>query len=206
MKLFWLTLTLGFICCVSNAQQVNDSANQQLSTRPAIPFFLNFTCSIKDINKVVLQWAIDRYTTADYFIVEHGTDTVHFETLSVLKRTDTDLEYELIDNNAFNGFNYYRLKCTDNFGTIVYSKILQVSSGKADFKFYPNPVDKLLIIETDHFSDLQIINAMGAVLITKQLQSGVQIINVSSLEKGDYLIRASDKSSNKLIIEHLLKN
>jgi len=190
MKLFWLTLTLGFICCVSNAQQVNDSANQQLSTRPAIPFFLNFTCSIKDINKVV----------------EHGTDTVHFETLSVLKRTDTDLEYELIDNNAFNGFNYYRLKCTDNFGTIVYSKILQVSSGKADFKFYPNPVDKLLIIETDHFSDLQIINAMGAVLITKQLQSGVQIINVSSLEKGDYLIRASDKSSNKLIIEHLLKN
>jgi len=206
MKLFWLTFTMGFICLASNAQQATDSANHQQTDPESFSLFTNFTYSIKDINKVLLQWSIDSSAGNDYFIVEHGKDTSHFETLGILKKTDAAAQYELVDNNAFNGFNYYRIKCMDSAGLVTYSKILQVSSGKADFKFYPNPVDKLLIVETERFSDLQIINVMGAVLITKQLQSGVQIINVSSLEKGDYILRAVDKMNNKIVLEHLLKN
>jgi hypothetical protein len=206
MKLFWLTFTMGFICLVSNAQQANDSANQQQTARENFSLFSSFTYIIKDINKVLLQWSVDSSAGNDYFIVEHGKDTAHFETLGILKKTDEATQYEMIDNNALSGFNYYRIKCMDSAGLVTYSKILQVSSGKADFKFYPNPADKLLIVETERFSGLQIINAMGAVLISKQLQSGIQVINISSLEKGDYILRAVDKLNNKVVLEHLLKN
>ncbi len=196
---------MGFVCLALNAQQVDDSA-KQLAVHENFSLFSNFSYSIKDINKVLLQWSIDSSAGNDYFIVEHGGDTAHFETLGVLKRTDGMIQYELFDNNALNGLNYYRIKSTDSAGLIVYSKILQVSSGKVDFKFYPNPADKLLIIETEHYSDLQILNSIGAVVINKQLQNGVQIVDVSSLDKGDYIIRAIDKLNNKIILQHLLKN
>ncbi len=205
-RLFWLTLTMGFFCLASVAQQANDSASNLQIEQVHPPLFSDFTYSIKDINKVLLQWTIDSSTNNDYFIVERGRDTAHFETLGILKKSNGLTQYELIDNNALSGFNYYRIKCMDSVGLIVYSKILQVSSGKADFKFYPNPVDKLLIIETEHFSDLQILNTSGVVLMNKQLQSGVQIVNLSSLEKGDYILRATNRLNNKVILEHLLKN
>ena len=207
-KLFWLTTFACCICIVSAAQQVADSAtNQQLQAVGSSSIFSNFTYNSKDFNKVLLQWAIDSAGNNDYFVVERSRDTVHFETLGILKRIGAVTQYELTDNNALSGFNYYRIKCTDSAGVIVYSKILQVGiSGRADFKFYPNPADKLLIIETTHLADLQIINSLGAVLISKQLQSGVQIINVSVLEKGDYLLRVADKESNRVVLEHLLKN
>jgi hypothetical protein len=34
----------------------------------------------------------------------------------------------------------------------------------------------------------------------------VQIINVSALEKGGYILRVADKESSHVVFEHLLKN
>jgi hypothetical protein len=206
-KLFWLTLTVGVFCLASNAQEANDSAyNLQARQVITASVFTDFSYTIKDINKVLLQWKIDSGATNDYFMIEHGKDTAHFETLGIIKRISSYIQYELLDNNALNGFRYYRIKTMDSAGLIVYSKILQVISGRTEFKFYPNPTDKMLIIETEHFSDLQILNSMGSILLSKPLQAGIQIINVSSLERGEYILRVADKINNKIILEHLLKN
>ncbi|HXB44865.1 MAG TPA: T9SS type A sorting domain-containing protein, partial [Puia sp.] len=92
-------------------------------------------------------------------------------------------------------------------GLVFYSNILQFRlSGNEGFKFYPNPVDKLLIVQIGSVASLQILNSAGTVLLSKQLQSGVQVINVSSLEKGEYLLRVVDKENNRFVLEHLLKN
>jgi len=207
-KLFWLTLIMGFICLASVAQQANDSlSNPQSLPAAAGLLFSNFSSTVKDFNKVLLEWTTDGAGNNDYFVVEHGKDTSHFETVGVLKRTGTSTQYDLTDNNPSSGINYYRIKCTDSAGLVIYSKILQIRiSGNSGFKFYPNPADKLLIVEIGHFADLQIISSVGTVLISKQLQSGVQIINVSALEKGEYVLRVADKESNRVVFEHLLKN
>ncbi|HVM87349.1 MAG TPA: T9SS type A sorting domain-containing protein [Puia sp.] len=206
-KNLWLTLTLGFFCLSVTAQQAKDSAANLVKLQAQHYLLLiDFSYQIKDLNKVLLRWTIDSSATNDYFIVEHGKDTAHFETLGVLKRINAVYNYEIADNNALTGFNYYRMKCIDSTGQAIYSNILQVSAGKSGFRFYPNPADKLLIIEAEHPSDLQIFNAQGSLLINKPLQNGVQIINVSSLEKGEYIIRAIDKINNKMILEHFLKN
>ena len=75
-----------------------------------------------------------------------------------------------------------------------------------DFKFYPNPTDKLLIIRTGHAIDVQILDASGASRLTRQIQAGIQIINVSSLEKGNYVLKVADRESNRVVSEQLVKN
>jgi Secretion system C-terminal sorting domain len=207
-KFFWLTLTMGFICFASVAQQPNDSSiNQQTQVSVGSSMFLNFSYSIKDFNKVMLQWVISSSASNDYFVVEHGRDTSLFEAVGILKRTGAMDHYDLLDNNPSNGTNCYRIKCTDSAGLVFYSNILQFRlSGTEGFKFYPNPVDKLLIVQIGSVASLQILNSAGTVLLSKQLQSGVQVINVSSLEKGEYLLRVVDKENNRFVLEHLLKN
>ena len=66
--------------------------------------------------------------------------------------------------------------------------------------------DKLFIVRTDHTIDLQIIDAAGTVRVSKRLQAGIQVVNVSSLEKGVYVLRVTDKESNRAVSHQLLKN
>jgi hypothetical protein len=78
--------------------------------------------------------------------------------------------------------------------------------GSIDLKFYPNPADKLLIVRTSHAIDVQVLDAVGTVRLQKQLQPGLQVINIAFLEKGTYVLNIADKESNKVISEQLLKN
>jgi hypothetical protein len=92
-------------------------------------------------------------------------------------------------------------------GRVLYSKTLQLSlSGDIDFKFYPNPVDKLFIIRTEHIIDIQVVDANGATRLSKRLQPGIQVVNISSLERGVYILRVADKESNRIVSNQLLKN
>jgi len=199
---------LGFISFASVAQQSTDSfVTEQNHAGLNSLVFLHFSYTIRDFNKIVLQWVIDSVGAIDYFVVERGKDSSHFETVGVLKRIAGAAQYDIIDNNPGNGVNYYHIKCTDSSGRIYYSNILQVRLvGNEEFKFYPNPVDKLLIVEISHVADLQIVNSAGAIVVSRQLQGGMQVINVSSLEKGEYLLRIADKENNHVVLEHLLKN
>jgi hypothetical protein len=79
-------------------------------------------------------------------------------------------------------------------------------SGAVDFKFYPNPVDKLFIVRTEHAIDLEIIDAAGVVRLSKRLQAGIQVVNASSLEKGVYVLRVTDKESNRAVSHQMVKN
>lgn len=199
---------MGFICLASVAQPSTDSfVTRQNHAGLSSPIFLHFSYTIKDFNKVVLQWVIDSIGENDYFVVERGKDSSNFETVGVLKRMAATLQYDITDNKPSSGINYYRIKCTDSIGQIYYSNILQVRLvGNEGFKFYPNPVDKLLIVEISHAADLQIVNSAGAIVVNRQLQGGMQVINVSSLEKGEYVLRIADKENNRVVLEHLLKN
>jgi hypothetical protein len=208
-KLFWLTSTAILWCCIAIAQQQpNDTtANpQQSSVAGKDSLLIDFTYSVKERSKVSLHWKSDSVHDGDFFVVERSSDGNKFETVGALKGTVGISEYELMDNAPLSGHNFYRIRYTRNNDQLSYSKTLQADLFQSGFKFYPNPVDKLLIIQSDHLSEMQILNQSGAVLISSQLQAGLQVINVSSLEKGNYLLRISDKLSNKDVTEQLLKN
>jgi hypothetical protein len=72
--------------------------------------------------------------------------------------------------------------------------------------FYPNPIDNVLIIRTAFAADIFITDAMGKSRVTRSIGVGPSVIDVSTLEKGVYLLRITDKSSGQQQVEKIVKN
>ena len=212
-KFFLLTSYLAFFCClISVAQQemhTTDSVadRQQETVSGDASVFTSFSAEVKDLSKVMLQWNVDHTSEGDYFILERSADGSSFETIGALRKEGNSDHYELTDLAPPNGTDLYRIRYTARDGHLIYSKTMQVSlSGRIDFSFYPNPVDKLLILRAAHSVDIQVVDAFGVVRLAKRLPSGIQVINISSLEKGVYVLRVADKESNRIVSSQLLKN
>jgi len=200
-------LLAAALASVARAQQAPDSVMETRMPGEGLPAIVNFTAVIREANKVWLQWDVDSATEGDYFIVERSPDGLHYETIDALRSLPLQRRYEITDIAPPNGPNFYRIKYTGQSIGLFYSKPLQLSlSGDVDFKFYPNPVDKLFIVRTEHSIDIQIVDAGGSIRLSKRLQPGIQVINASSLERGMYVLRVTDKESNRAISQQLLKN
>jgi len=208
MKKLTCFILLAVACClVCQAQQAPDSAPDPHAAEGGQPGFVSFTAVVRELNKVWLQWDVDSAAEGDYFIVERSSDGSHYETVGALRSKGIKAHYELTDTDPPNGSNFYRIKYTGQSAPPSYSKAMLLSlSSDVDFKFYPNPVDKLFIVRTEHSIDIQVLDAGGAVRLSKRLQPGIQVINASSLERGVYVLRITDKESNRAISQQLLKN
>jgi hypothetical protein len=210
MNKFCWTISIALLGTLSShAQQANDPvAGQSMLQKDETSSFSDFSCVLKNAGNVELQWKMaGNNTEGDYFVVERSADGDHFETVGAIKITDTTRGYALTDNSPSNGSDFYRIKFISKSGKSIYSKVTRVNlSGSVDFKFYPNPVDKLLIIRTSHNIDIDIIDAAGATRLNKQIAPGLQIVNTASLEKGVYVLKIADKESNRIVSEQLVKD
>jgi len=212
-KRSWLIVLVLFCAHIGRAQQAGpvqpDSAADSVTApgTSGATIFLEFTATSNGSNRVMLKWDTDSAADGNYFVIERSSDEMHYETIGVVRVVAGTDHYEIIDGAAPNGSDSYRIRYTARTGARVYSKTMQLSlSGAVDFKFYPNPVDKLFIVRTDHTMDLEVIDAAGVVRLSKRLQAGIQVINVSSLEKGVYILRVTDKESNRAVSHQLVKN
>jgi hypothetical protein len=165
----------------------------------------DFSYSLKEKTKVQLQWKVPDIDKVDFFSIERSANGKDFEMIEVFKLLSHD-KFELIDDSPLKGRSFYRIK-TSVKGKPVFSKTISVYAGNENpFKFYPNPADNLLIIRSDIPLDVQIADASGEVRISQVRVQGLQTINVSTLEKGIYMIRFTNKASNTVTIEKLFKN
>ena len=155
-----------------------------------------------------MRWSAPQFNSEDFFIVEKSSDAIHFEVLSAMDASSgIDSIYSLTDNAVGTGMVSYRIRISGKDGKELCSKTLNVNSVTvADFKFYPNPVDKLLIIRSSHALNIQVEDAYGIVKFIQNVDAGMQIVNVSSLQKGSYILKATDKATNAVISEQLVKN
>jgi len=221
MKCLWLLMLVLCCCLTVRSQQGGEATGSSNDTNKLAiedssklitgksngSVFTNFTGAIREGGKVALQWDVDSSEDGDYFVVQRSTDGVTFETIGAMRKTGNNSHYELTDMAPPNGTDLYRVKYTGQDGKFLYSRQVQLSlSGDVEFKFYPNPVDKLLIIRTEHTIDIQILDAVGGIRLNKRLQPGIQVINASSLERGVYVLRVADKESNRIVSNQLLKN
>jgi hypothetical protein len=192
-KAIGLMLLAIVVCCTCQAQH---------------GLIVNFTAMVKESMRVVrLQWDTDSVAEGDYFIVERGQDASHFETIAALRSTGIRGHYELTDSAPPNGSDFYRIKYSGQKDSAVYSKAVVLSlSSEVDFKFYPNPADKVFIVRTEHVIDLQILDPAGNIRISKRLQPGLQVVSVAELEHGVYVLRVTDKESNRAVSQQLVKN
>ena len=150
MKELQLWLASAFICCALMGQSPND--HTRIASNPeANPAFSFFTVTPQN-GQAILRWAAPPVKSEDFFIVEKSSDALHFELLSAMDASvGMDSVYSLIDNSVGTGTISYRIRITGKDGKEFCSKTVNMNAvPAADFRFYPNPVDKLLIVRSSH--------------------------------------------------------
>ena len=201
-----LTCFLCLASFISYSQEVEPDTSVQLSIVDSLSVG-GFSLSIRGGNKIVLNWNFNKTKNPDYFSIERSCNGKDFETVSLLKVGQGGNSFEWMDESPCKGKNLYRVKTTGTNGEIAYSTTSSVFiAGDVSFRFYPNPVDNVLIIRSETPIDIQIVDAMGKLRINQTKIQGLQIINVSTLEKGIYLLRISNPAINFVSQEKLLKN
>jgi Secretion system C-terminal sorting domain len=206
MKQLQLWLASAFFCCALMAQSPDErpASTAQAEINPTFSFF---TVTAQN-GHAVLRWSVPSVKAEDFFILEKSSDAVHFNMLSAMDaNSGSDSVFSLEDNSVGVGTVSYRIRITGKDGKELCSKTVNLNSAStADFKFYPNPVDKLLIIRSSHPLSVQVTDADGLVWFGQDVEAGMQIVNVSSLQKGNYTLKATDKATNTVISEQLVKN
>jgi hypothetical protein len=205
MKKIQLWLASAFICCGLMGQspdQINTASVVEVNSA-----FSFFTVTPQN-GHAILRWSAPPAKSEDFFIIEKSSDALHFEMLSAMDASaGMDSVYSMIDNSVGNGTVSYRIRITGKDGKELCSKTVNMNTTPgANFRFYPNPVDKLLIIRSAHALSVQVLDAAGVVWFTQEVDAGMQIINVSSLQRGNYILKATDKATNTVISEQLVKN
>jgi hypothetical protein len=208
MKRLQLWLSSAFICCAAFGQSANDHLGRINITSPESNTTFSFFTVTPLNGQAVLRWAAPPVKTEDFFIVEKSSDAIHFEVLGAMDASaGLDSVYSITDNSVGAGAVSYRIRITGKDGRELCSKTVNMNSvSDVDFKFYPNPVDKLLIIRSSHALSLQVMDAFGVVRFVQDVDAGMQIVNVSALQKGNYILKATDKATNTVISEQLVKN
>jgi hypothetical protein len=206
MKELQLWLVSAFLCCALMGQAPGDPSSMVSSSETGAAFSF-FTVTPQN-GQAILRWSAPPIKSDDFFIVEKSIDALHFEMLSAMDASlGVDSVFSIVDNAVGNGTVYYRIRISGKDGQERYSKTINMHAApSADFRFYPNPVDKLLIIRSSHPVSVQVMDGFGAVWFTQEVEAGMQIVNVSALQKGNYVLKATDKSTNTVISEQLVKN
>lgn len=161
---------------------------------------------ITENSKIILSWIITG-SLPDFFAIERSDNGKSYEVVSVLNNLTPQKIFQWTDDVPRKGRSFYRIRYAFNHGDSLYSKTIPVTiAGYTAFKFYPNPVDHVLIIRTDAPLDVMITDANGRLRLSEYRVQGLHTINVASLEKGVYLIRFINKLTNMMAQEKLIKN
>jgi len=99
-------------------------------TDPLPVEFLYFHATDKS-KSIVLEWATATEMNNDYFSILKSIDGTTWKEINRIKgsgNSSTTLNYEYIDTEPLEGYNYYLLKQTDYNGQFSYSNIIAIKS------------------------------------------------------------------------------
>ena len=199
-------LLLIFLYSHLPAQQDSTSLPDDTINRLLDPFN-SFILQVRDSKKVLLQWAVQPGVESEYFTIEKNIDGKNFETIAVIKSLHTINRYEFTDEMPTRGNSTYRIRLTARNGDSFFSDSSSVNiPGSSLVNFYPNPMDNVLIIRSTFTADILITDAMGKSRVSRIIGVGPSVIDVSTLEKGVYLLRITDKVSSQQQVEKIIKN
>jgi len=170
-------------------------------------FITDLTSLVKDNSKVVINWKNSERVSPEYVTVERSCAGRDFEMVAVLKQPGQGKEFEWVDDAPGKGRNLYRIRFNGEDGQPYYSKVVTaLIAGDISFRFYPNPVDNILIVRAESPLDVQFLDASGKIRLSQTRLQGIGTINVSSLEKGIYYLRIYNRTTGITTQEKILKN
>jgi hypothetical protein len=108
--------TIGDMTCIYDAAGV-------------LPVEFSYFKAETDKEMALIKWATSSETDNDGFYVEKSTDGHFFQEFAFIVGEGTstsEIEYETLDRDPFQGMNYYRLKQVDYNGNERYSDIVKL--------------------------------------------------------------------------------
>ena len=150
-------------------------------------------------NIAVLDWQTASEQNNSHFEIEQSFDGVEFRKVGEIQGNGTSLKTNyyvftdiLINEPAFIGEVYYRLKQLDYDGKFAYSPIEILHKNSANlnsesFQLFPNPANDG-IIQASKIDDYKVYN-MQAILVKEFSQTA--IMQVADLPSGIYLVQNS---------------
>lgn len=174
---------------------------------PVIDSMILITASTREQGKVHIRWTSSELPGIEYFAIERSSNDKGFEVVGLIKYNPGKPWGEWIDEGPHPGKNVYRIKVVYSSGPQTFTlPVTAMLSGDLSFKFYPNPVDNMLILRSNSPYEIQIIDGYGQFRLPVIKLNGLQTLNVSSLEKGIYFLRIQNKLTNIVTQERIMKN
>jgi len=191
---------------------INSGANETSSTLPVI---LNNFQAIELQGKSTLFWSTEVEVATDKFIVERSATGRDFQTIqevAPLGGSSLGADYQVVDEDALIGENYYRLKILDIDGSFTYSNIrlVRIRNGETIVTIYPNPAvgQERLTLKWLPQSDLEttylnIVDLHGRNLHRKIIFEGTNYVRLPDLLDGVYYIIV-ENSFDDFLLERVI--
>lgn len=166
-----------------------------------------FTQSLNSIdNSVSINWATSSEINNNQFHIEKSTDGFSFSTVGFVNgavNSNVLINYNLLDNEPYNGLSYYRISQIDFDGTTKSFPLMTINlRGINNIAIYPNPTRELVTINSNQNGNAQVYNVSGKLVKVIKIKTENNLIDVSDLSIGVYTIRLI--FDNKIITESLI--
>jgi hypothetical protein len=143
--------------------------------------FTGITASRQNKN-IAVAWKVENQVNVIRYEVEKSVDGSNFRKVNTVAATginNSSATYNWLDENAFSGKNYYRIKMIDRDGRFSYSPIAKIHfTAKTGIAIYPNPV-------TNNTYQLQMTGqAEGEYQVTTYSSNGQKVCSSKVLYNG----------------------
>jgi len=144
---------------------------------------------------VSLQWKTALESNVSYFEVERSSDAVYYSVVytQMPAAQSTGTVYNYTDKAVTDGSRYYyRLKTVDNDGRYAYSSTITQTvhcSQNPAMEVYPNPATDYVTVKVPAAGGVMSMYAVdGRLVETHKVMSPIDVINVTTLAKGIYVL------------------
>ena len=152
---------------------------------------------------VLLNWTSQNEINFLHYEVQHSADGQQFTTVSKLQalQRQSATTYQFLHTQPIQGNNFYRLKITNNDGSVQYSAIRQVRFGAAfNVKVMPNPFHNTLnisIIGESRPTQIKLLDTKGQLLLQTIAMQNISL-NTANLPSGIYMVLATNSRGHQV--------
>ena len=157
-------------------------------------------------NRTYIEWVSNTGFKTDYFTVEkvnNATGTFEkLETVNSTSKDDSPTHYATYDNNPTEGDNIYRVKVTNQDGSITHSETKTVIfKGLAEVRIFPNPANETVSIDLSSYRnqavEVYLYNYLGqqrSIIKIDKVENSILELDIANEQSGNYMIRISSKN------------
>jgi hypothetical protein len=178
---------------------------------------LDFTATIKDNNKSLLEWSTSNEYNSSFYEIETSLDGFLWKKIGQVDAKGFSyslLNYNFVHLNPQLGINFYRLNIVSKDLSSELSQIRLIDFENLENKsyqtaIYPNPsIGYINIKSTSLLSNFTLLTPDGKIIEEYFLPEGTQyfLMDVNQIDNGIYILKTNDLFHNEKINKIIIKN